>query len=351
MSRSFWITSVVIALLGAGMARAEEKPIQLKGGTIQLVVEPEKAEAVKLGEYWLGLAVSVPNAELRKEMKLPEDQGLVVENIVPDSPAAKTNLKVKDVLLKAGDQPLRTVQDLIDVVNATKDKQLTIELLRDGKQEKVMLTPAKRPALPPTPHEAFEKWLEQLEGAAGREGKGAHGPWQFRIIGPGAIVPPDVLKVLPRFTLPDDMTVTITKTGKNPAQIVVKQGEEKWEVTEEQLDKLPEKVRRYVDPMLGRMSFGLGGGWGAGIRVFAPGEGPVPLQKVVPERVRVLPPESRLEKRIEELHQRIDKLSKMVEELKEGQRPRLYRGTLKQPIQEKPQADKPAKGEDKPAEK
>jgi len=220
-------------------------------------------------------------------------------------------------------------------------------LLRDGKQEKVTLTPAKRPAMPAA-QEALRHWLEQLEGAEGREGKGEHGPWQFRIIGPGAIVPPDVLKVLPMSALPEDMTVTITKTGKKPAQIVVKQGEEKWEVTEEQLDKLPEKVRRYVDPMLGRMSFGLGG-LGAGIHVFAPGEGPVTLPKVVPQRVRVLPLEGRLEKRLEELHQRIDELSKMVQELKEN-RPRQNK-RLKEQTPEKTPADKPVEGEVKPAEK
>ena len=47
------------------------------------------------------------------------------------------------------------------------------------------------------------------------------------------------------------MSITITKTGDKPAEITVKEGDEKWEVSEKDLDKLPEKVRPYVDGMLG----------------------------------------------------------------------------------------------------
>ena len=77
------------------------------------------------------------------------------------------------------------------------------------------------------------------------------------------------------------MSITISKTGKKPAQIAVKQGDEKWEGTEEQLDKMPAKFRPHVDRMLGRlpMAIGIGGFGPAGgmggfnVRVLPPQPG------------------------------------------------------------------------------
>jgi len=49
------------------------------------------------------------------------------------------------------------------------------------------------------------------------------------------------------------MTIVITKKGSDPAKVAVQQGNEKWNVTENEIDKLPEKVRTHVGRMLGRM--------------------------------------------------------------------------------------------------
>ena len=59
-----------------------------------------------------------------------------------------------------------------------------------------------------------------------------------------------------------DMTVTISKQGKEPAKITVKQGDKSWEVTEDDLDQLPEEVRPHVEPMLGRLVVPLPAGVG-----------------------------------------------------------------------------------------
>ncbi len=53
------------------------------------------------------------------------------------------------------------------------------------------------------------------------------------------------------------MTVDIHREGKKPARITVKKGDQKWEINEDQLDKLPEEVRREVQPLLTGASDGL----------------------------------------------------------------------------------------------
>ena len=88
--------------------------------------------------------------------------------------------------------------------------------------------------------------------------------------------------------------MAITREGDKPAKIVVKQGEQKWEITENEINKLPESLRPAVEQMLGH-----------GDLTFAtPG---VPM--IGEER-----PEARLEKRLDELSRQVDQLRKALEQ-------------------------------------
>jgi hypothetical protein len=304
------------------------QPVEVQGGTVAVTSGTlELGGKIKLSDYWLGIAVGQPEQSVRSKLKIPEDQGLIVNNVVADSPAAKAGIQEGDVLLKAGDKPLKKVQELIDVVDQTKDKDLRIELLRDGQQQTLTVTPAKRPpqqslsvVLGENPDwEKILKWFEHFQ--AGAEGAGQP-PLQFRVLQPGAIVPPGVLLQHP---LPDDMTVTISKTGKKAAQITVKQGEKNWDVTEQQLDKLPANVRQHIERLLGRMPFS--------IKLFESGEVPQPPPLQLRERVVPAQPESRLEKRFEEMNRRIERLNQMIDELRQ-------KGKEDQPRQKQAPAEK-----------
>ena len=50
--------------------------------------------------------------------------------------------------------------------------------------------------------------------------------------------------------LPDDVTVSIVRKGTEPAKITVKKGKQTWDVTEKELDKLPEELRKHADSVL-----------------------------------------------------------------------------------------------------
>ncbi len=80
------------------------------------------------------------------------------------------------------------------------------------------------------------------------------GPLDVRMVRPGMVLPKDAkfnIKIQPfRADLPADMTVTITKTGKTPAKIAVKQGAKSWETTADCLEDLPEDVRKQIEPMM-----------------------------------------------------------------------------------------------------
>jgi membrane-associated protease RseP (regulator of RpoE activity) len=129
-----------------------------KGPTLLLKYEPELAErlAVALAadrdapsEYWIGLEVAVPEDSQREKLKLPKDQpadqGLIVQQVVPDAPGDKAGIKVGDLLMKLGDKPLKSLSDPLDAIRDAKDSKLLLTFVRDGKTFEVMVKPTKRP--------------------------------------------------------------------------------------------------------------------------------------------------------------------------------------------------------------
>ena len=113
---------------------------------------------VELPKYWIGLLGGSISEDdpLRAQLDLPENQGLRVESVVPDSPAAKAGLKRHDIMLKANDQDLHEMSDLVELVvtEGAKKGQITLEVLRHNKRETVNLTPEERPANAPVPQGA-----------------------------------------------------------------------------------------------------------------------------------------------------------------------------------------------------
>jgi hypothetical protein len=51
--------------------------------------------------------------------------------------------------------------------------------------------------------------------------------------------------------LPENLRITITRQGTKPAQVTVKRDEHTWELTENELDKLPADIRPHVEHLLG----------------------------------------------------------------------------------------------------
>ena len=262
---------------------------------------------------------------VRAQLDLPEKQGLLVVSVVPDSPAAKAGIVRHDVLLRAGDKPLADPRQLVQAIEATKEGKLKIELLHDGKPKTVEVTPAKRPEEARRPGgeksaadwETMQNWLQGMwsNGEGGGDGLG---PLKFRIIRPGAIVPGDVLVTEP---LPPNMSIVITKEGDHPAKIVVKRGNEKWELTEKELDKLPADVRPHVERLLGRGLRGIVGpmaSFNFDQNVPAPGDQGPPPAAGSAAQPRGPEPLDRMERRFDEMNRRMDRLLKAVEEMSEN---------------------------------
>lgn len=232
--------------------------------------------------FWIGVQVApVPDIFLAHFGAKKENAGrVVVEQVVPDSPAAKAGLKRGDVILQFAGKEINTLHDLVGQVSEAKETTKQIQIIRDGTKVDLNITPVPRP-------------IEQMV----MQGIPFHG----RAIMPQPLLPPPGMKLGPEIwigprdpqkmmremeeyfrqmqggndsdqllILPDqdNPSVKTSSSGKQlsvssitdkdgKTKIRVKQilksgdsGDEKnWEV--ENIDDLPEEIRNEVKTLLG----------------------------------------------------------------------------------------------------
>lgn len=214
------------------------------------------------GDFWIGVVCSPLDNEVLKT-QLDLDQGIIVTQVIEGSPAQKAGLKTHDILVAADDEPLTGLKALVSSIEAAKETPLTLTLIRHGKRRTVEVQPTKRlgeetPDSPWFDHEGVKEWhrlrdiLRQRGAVPQRDGDG------FTFLMPGFILPD------PAEDFPEELEVTITKSGQQKARITVKRGDKQWRVDADSLDELPDDIRPHVRTMLGK-------GPGVGIRIETDG--------------------------------------------------------------------------------
>ncbi len=200
---------------------------------------------------WIGVMCVPIDDALRAQLQLDEGEGLLVRDVVADGPAAKAGVQQYDVLLSAADKPLTDVPTLSAVVE--QGKPFTLELLRGGKKTTLNVTPADRPRNQPGPavlprdREELQDWFKQFRPGDARilDRNGDPRRLRFRFFHPGQVFDRAERKDWPR-----DLRISITREGDKPLRITVERGDEKWEVSRDELGKLPEQIRPFVERML-----------------------------------------------------------------------------------------------------
>lgn len=128
-------------------------------------LEPELKPTAFIGVFTRPLS-----DEVRAQTGLAEGFGLIIEEIMPDSPAQKAGLKQHDVLVLLGDQKLINQDQLSVLVRAEKkDADITFTIKRAGMEqkitvkvgEKMMPVAMEREGSRPGP---FEGWFSGRDG-------------------------------------------------------------------------------------------------------------------------------------------------------------------------------------------
>ncbi|MCL4201480.1 MAG: PDZ domain-containing protein [Pirellulaceae bacterium] len=246
------ICSAVVATAGDEPAVVAEARVTVQAG--QPVAAPS--------DHWIGV-LGMPADEVLK-LHLKIDGGLVVQDVVAESPAAAAGVQKYDILLKFNDAAISDLETLAAAIAESRDAEATLAVIRAGKQRSLKIKPAPRPAdavtqmpVPRGDWGSVMEWLEKM-----RSGQGNQGTWQMWFYPPGIVLPGDLPEELRRFSwdetrrprwmsmLPQGASITVNRAGDEPAKIVVKRGDETWTVDENQLDQLPEDLRGPVRDLL-----------------------------------------------------------------------------------------------------
>ncbi len=100
------------------------------------------------GPYLGVLFTSVSEALYDQLPQLPRKQGVLVTHVLPDSPAAKAELRKSDILLEYDDHKIRDCEDFANLIRSSKpDRKVTLQLLRGGKETSVEVVLVLGPAL------------------------------------------------------------------------------------------------------------------------------------------------------------------------------------------------------------
>lgn len=125
LSRRFLATAVTLLFLGVTLTyfyqEADAKIARKKG--------------------WIGVSVQELTPSLRDAMKLGERTGLLINNVVEDSPAFDAGLQEEDVLLEFNGQKVeraKTLSRLVRQVDPGTD--VKVKIFRDGEEKTIDLT-------------------------------------------------------------------------------------------------------------------------------------------------------------------------------------------------------------------
>jgi membrane-associated protease RseP (regulator of RpoE activity) len=212
-------------------------------------------QATEAPKYWIGLqGLPITSPALRTHLQLADDVGVLVENVVPGSPAEKAGLRQHDVLVAVNGEPISDLRALQKVVANGADKPIELKVIRLAKETKVAVTPEERPAdaeinLPNAGVQGPDGPIGDIEGLL-RQFQDGGVPGGMRGV-PGMELggrPFNLNK------MPSGISVNVTRQGDGPAEITVKKGDETWTLKsddEKAIKNLPDDVRPFVQQLLG----------------------------------------------------------------------------------------------------
>jgi len=102
------------------------------------------SDLIQYGEVvlsWTGLFLQNLDKNLAHYLKVPEDKGVIVKDVEPDSPAVSAGIHKGDILLSLENIPIRSVDDYQQALKKfAVDSKVKINILRDNQRKTRVLT-------------------------------------------------------------------------------------------------------------------------------------------------------------------------------------------------------------------
>jgi serine protease Do len=110
-------------------------------------VEEQLIKHGKITRGYLGLLAQDVTPEMAEPMGLKSAQGVIVAEIVKDSPADKAGLKVNDVIVELNGQKIANYNDFrADVAKLTPESKARLTIIREGKNHQLTVAVGEKPS-------------------------------------------------------------------------------------------------------------------------------------------------------------------------------------------------------------
>jgi len=131
------LVPVVLAVFLASCVMVISVPVHSESAKLKT---PSKAGKYwrNTEEGWLGVYVQEINHVLKEAMDLKSEEGVLVRDVVEDSPAEKAGIEREDVILAFGGKKVPDTEQLIKMVKETSPgDEVEMLIVRDGKEKTV----------------------------------------------------------------------------------------------------------------------------------------------------------------------------------------------------------------------
>ncbi|WP_395745771.1 S1C family serine protease [Prosthecobacter sp.] len=106
-----------------------------------MLPQPQQQQPEQKAVAYIGVLTREVPTELRAQFSLADGFGLLVDEVMPDSPALAAGLKMYDVLVKFEDQQLVNMEQFMSLVRSKKKGDVVqLDVITGGKETKVPVT-------------------------------------------------------------------------------------------------------------------------------------------------------------------------------------------------------------------
>ncbi|HEY9763329.1 MAG TPA: HhoA/HhoB/HtrA family serine endopeptidase [Trichocoleus sp.] len=143
----------VIGMNTAIIQRAQGLGFAIPINTVQRIAD-QLAATGKVDHPYLGIQMATLTPQLKEElnsnpnspMTVNEDKGVLIVQVMPNSPAARAGLKPGDVIQSVENQAVTESEQVQAAVEASQvGRDLSLSILREGRQERVSVRPGTMP--------------------------------------------------------------------------------------------------------------------------------------------------------------------------------------------------------------
>ena len=280
-------------------------------------------EANEATQLWIGVSLrSITSPALRTHLQLADDLGVLVDSVVPNSPADRAGLRRHDVLIAVNSEAVTNATVLQDAVLSSGAQEIELDVIRLAKETSVLVTPEAMPieirqqmqqprSRNPQLGQRLGDMLGNLEGLPGldaevldrlRRGPNEEGNLQVNPLRRWGGNLPGL------DALPGGISVKMSRSDDNAVRIEVQRGDDSWTIDgddQQSLAQLPEDVRPLVERLLRQPQHD-------GVRL-----GPFWQQLHQEGAWEQLMPENLGQFGKDELHERMNQLEQQMESLRE----------------------------------